>query len=450
VRYNALDTAPEAKEQKGYTHAMNRIPPSQKIGKKTEALLKQGLDGDADVTGLVIRLGIERVVQEMVEQEVTDYLEREHYQRRRPEQEHRGYRNGYVPGRIRTAEGEIVVQVPQVREAPETYRSRLMTFFRGNSDVLERLAVEMYARGLSTRDIEDALEEATGDRLLSRTAVSQITEVLWDEYEAFAECNLSGFEVEYLFLDAVYESLRQQGGGKEGVLCAWAICANGRKVMLHLALGNKESYPNWLEFLRDMVRRGLQTPVMVTTDGAPGLIRAVEEVFPNSLRQRCLAHKTRNVTDKVPDSVRAEVKNAVRAAYYAPNREVADMIAADVLKSYQDAYPAAMRSFQDDWEASIAYLRCPGIHHKRIRTTNLLERSFLEERRRTRTIPRFFSEKSCLKLVFATLWRASQRWQGVRMSEIERQQLKLLRRELGQLADTKHETVDVKTGQRAA
>ena len=439
-----------SKEQKGYTHAMHRIPPSQKIGKKTEELLKQGLDGEADVTSLVVRLGIERVVQEMVEQEVTDYLERGHYERRRPEQEHRGYRNGYEPGRIRTAEGEIVVQVPQVRDAPQTYRSRLMTFFRGNSEVLERLAVEMYARGLSTRDIEDALEEATGDRLLSRTAVSQITEVLWDEYEAFAERDLSGFEVEYLFLDAVYESLRQQGGGKEGVMCAWAICADGRKAMLHLALGNKESYQNWLEFLRDIVRRGLQTPVLVTTDGAPGLIRAVVEVFPHSLRQRCLAHKTRNVTDKIPDSVRAEVKNAIRAAYYAPNREVADMVATDVLKTYQRDYPAAMRSFQDDWEACVAYLRCPAIHHKRIRTTNLLERSFLEERRRTRTIPRFFSEKSCLKLVFATLWRASQRWQGVRMSEIERQQLRLLRRDLGHLADAKHDTIEHNAGRLVA
>jgi transposase-like protein len=429
---------------------MNRIPPSQKIGKKLEQLMNQGLDGEEDISSVVVRLGIERVVQEMVEQEVADYLERDHYQRRRPEQEHRGYRNGYEPGRIRTAEGEIVVQVPQVRDAPETYRSQLMTFLRGNSDVLERLAVEMYARGLSTRDIEDALEEATGDRLLSRTAVSQITEVLWDEYEAFAERDLSGFEVEYLFLDAVYESLRQQGGGKEGLMCAWAICADGRKVMLHLALGNKESYANWLEFLRDMVKRGLQTPVLVTTDGAPGLMRAVEEIFPNSLRQRCLAHKTRNVTDKVPDSARAEIKNAVRAAYYAPNREVADMIAADVLKTYQRDYPAAMRSFQDDWEACVAYLRCPAIHHKRIRTTNLLERSFLEERRRTRTIPRFFSEKSCLKLAFATLWRASQRWQGVRMSGIERQQLKLLRRELGLQPDGTQDAAGFKAQRLAA
>jgi putative transposase len=439
-----------SKGQKGYSHAMHRIPPSQKIRKRIEELLDQGLDGEADVTSLIVRLGIERVAQEIVEQEVTDYLERDHYQRRRPDQEHRGYRNGYEPGRLRTAEGEILVQVPQVRDAPETYRSRLMAFLRGNSDVLQRLAVEMYARGLSTRDIEDALEEATGDRLLSRTAVSQITEVLWDEYEAFAQRDLSGFDVEYLFLDAVYESLRQQGGGKEGILCAWAICADGRKAMLHLALGNKESYPNWLEFLRDMVKRGLQTPVVVTTDGAPGLIRAVEEVFPRTLRQRCLAHKTRNVTDKVPDRVRAEVKNAVRAAYYAPNREVADMIAADVLSTYQRDYPAAMHSFQDDWEACVAYLRCPAIHHKRIRTTNLLERSFLEERRRTRTIPRFFTERSCLKLVFATLWRASQRWQGVRMSHMERQQLRLLRRQLGLLPDGTHDDVGLQPQRLAA
>lgn len=429
---------------------MKRIPPSQRISKRINELLSLGMEGEEDVTTVIIRLGTERLVQELLEQEETDYLEREHYERRPPEQEHRGYRNGYERGRIRTAEGEIVVQVPQVRDAPQTYRSRLMTFLRGNSDVLERLAVEMYARGLSTRDIEDALEQATGDRLLSRTAVSQVTEVLWAEYEAFAERDLSGFEVEYLFLDAVYESLRKQGGGKEGLLCAWAICADGRKVMLHLALGNKESYENWLEFLRNMVKRGLRTPVLGTTDGAPGLIRAFEEVFPKSLRQRCLSHKTRNVLDKIPDSARAEVKGMVQAAYYAPNQEVARMMAAKVLETYQDPYPSAMKSFQDDFEACIAHLRCPAVHHKRIRTTNLLERSFLEGRRRTKVIPRFFTEKSCLKLVFATLWRASQRWHGVRMSEIERQQLRRLRGKLGLLAQDEQDTAQAKARDLAA
>jgi len=420
---------------------MQRIPPSQKIRQRINDLLSNGLQGEEDITTYLFRLGAERLIQEMLEQEVTDYLGREHYQRRSPSQEHRGYRNGYEPGRVDTAEGAIQVQLPQVRETVVAYRSRLMEFLRGNSDVLERLVVEMYARGLSTRDIEDALEEATGTRLLSRTAVSELTDSLWQEYEAFSQRDLSGFEVEYLFLDAVYESLRQQGGGKEGILCAWAICADGRRVMLHLALGNKESYDNWLDFLRDMLSRGLCTPVLITTDGAPGLIRAVEEVFQKSLRQRCLAHKTRNVIGKVPDNARQEVKAAVQAAYYAPDQDVAAMIAAEVLKDYQTLYPAAMKSFQDDWHACIAYLRCPHIHHKRIRTTNVLERCFLEQRRRTKTIPRFFTEKSCLKLVFATLWRASQSWCNVRMSEFEIQQLRLLRRELGLLDDQQPQVV---------
>jgi putative transposase len=306
------------------------------------------------MTSVVTRLGVERLIQEMLEEEVKDYLGRDHYVRRAPGQEHRGYRNGYEPGRLRTGEGEVTIQVPQVREAPETYRSELMTKLRGNSEVLERLAIEMYTRGMSTRDIEDAIEEATGERMLSRTAVSRLTESLWEDYAAFTQRDLSGFPVVYLFLDAVYESLRRQGGGKEGILCAWAICADGRKVLIHLALGNKESYENWLEFLRGLVQRGLRKPVMITTDGAPGLIRAVREVLPKSLRQRCLAHKTRNITDKVPESVREVVKAAVQGAYYAPSQQIAEMVAAEVLSQYQDEYPSAMASFRDDWDACIA------------------------------------------------------------------------------------------------
>ena len=198
-----------------------------------------------------------------------------------------------------------------------------------------------------------------------------------------------------------------------------------------MGLGNKESYTAWQDFIRDMQARGLQEPVLVTIDGAPGLIRAVEEAWPNSLRQRCLAHKIRNVIDKVPKDAQAELKAMVHSAYYAPNREVAEMIAKDLLERYQDQYPSAMKSFTNDLEACWSYMRCPVVHHKRIRTTNLLERAFVEQKRRTKIIPCFWTEKSCLKLVFATLWQASQRWRGVRMSEFEQQQLLQLRAELG-------------------
>jgi len=243
--------------------------------------------------------------------------------------------------------------------------------------------------------------------------------------------DLSGFAVEYLFLDAIYESLRLQGGGAEGLLCAWGILADGRKALLHLTLGNKESYRCWLGMLRDLVRRGLRPPVSITSDGAPGLLRAITETWPKSLRLRCWVHRMRNVLDKVPDAARAEVKAHLVAIRDAPTYETGRQTALAVLARFERAYPTAMASLREDLEASLAHLRLPAAHRKYVRTTNLIERSFLEERRRTKIIPRFFDERSCLKLVYATLVRASQRWQRIRVTDAERTHLLRLRQELG-------------------
>jgi len=410
---------------------MQRIPPSEQIRKQLDSLLDNGLVGQENLVGTLVQLGAQLVVQELLERETTEQLGRGHYQHHQPDEPLRGHRNGYEPGRLRTAEGDIAVQVPQVRDwiGDGPYRSSLMAFLRGNSDVLNRLAAEMYARGLSVRDIEDALQDATGEPLLSRTAVSELSETLWEDYQAFCERDLSSFAVEYVFVDAVYEGLRQWGCS-QGLLCAWAICRDGRKVMLHLALGSRESYDNCLAFLRDMVKRGLRTPILVATDGAPGLISAVQQVWGRSLRQRCLAHKMRNILDKVSPAAREEIKRRVQDVFYAPSLETAKERAAKVLRHYQKEHPAAMRSFNDDLEACLAYLRCPLAHHKAIRTTNLLERAFQESRRRTKVIPHFFTEKACLKLVFSALWKTSQRWRKVTMTELEQQQLELLRQEL--------------------
>jgi transposase-like protein len=408
---------------------MKRIAPSEQIEQVVQEFLQGGLYDNQQPVSELVKLGAQLIVQKALEQEVRDQLERDRYERRQEGQE--GLRNGYEPGRIRSAEGEIVLQVPQVRGTQEPYRSKLMDFLRGNSDVLEYLVVQMYTRGLSTRDVEEAFRDPySGELLLGRSAVSELTESLWEDYQAFCERDLSVFEVEYVFLDAVYESLRELAGLKEAVLVAWGICRDGRKVLLHMGLGNKESLDAWREFIRDMASRGLRAPTLVTSDGAPGLIAAIEEIWPHSLRQRCLVHKKRNILDKVPDSARQEVKKGLNAIYDAPNREVANVVIADFIKRYGKVYPSAITCFQDDLEACLAFLHCPVIHHKRIRTTNLLERAFLEQRRRTKTIPRFFDERSCLKLVFATLWQASERWQNVKMSEIECKQLDHLRREL--------------------
>lgn len=405
---------------------MKRIPPSKELSLLAEELRQR--NDVPDLLGELVRLGGRRMIQELLEGEVTERLGRERYERRG--EGPRGYRNGYKTRTLRTAEGVIEVDVPQVRDTEEVLRLAVWEALRRRTDVLDRLVVEMYTRGLSTRDIEDALREATGgESVLARSTVSRISDALWEDYEAFSQRDLSGLDIVYLFADAVYESLRQQAGLKEGILVTWGIQGDGSKVLIHLSLGNKESYEDWLDHFRDLVRRGLPTPLTVTTDGAPGLIKAVEAIWPEAERIRCWVHKMRNVLDKVPEEVRQVLKPYLEAVRDAPDIETGRRLAEEVLARFGDAYPSAMRSFEEDLEASLAHLKLPAVHRKHVRTTNLIERSFEEQRRRAKVIPRFRTEKECLKLVFATLWQASERWRRIRFSEHELKQLQRYRQE---------------------
>lgn len=403
---------------------MDRILDSDRLAQMGREL-RQDLATSNEVAGDWIRRAAQVLVEQMLSAEVEEALGRGSYQRR-DEDGRAGYRNGYKTRSIRTAEGKVAVDVPQVRGRDEPYRSAVWQALGKRSPALEKLAVEMYARGLSTRDIEDLLKELSDGQeqsLLSKSAVSRVTEVLWEEFEAFAKRDLSSFDVVYLFCDAVYESLRQQAGCRQAILVTWAICSDGSKVLLHLSLGNKESSDAWLEHLRSVVSRNLPVPLTVTTDGAPGLIKAVEAMWPESERIRCWFHKMHNVLDKVPDEMREPIKRLLRDVRDAPDHQTGMQRAKAMIGQYERELPSAMACLAEDLEATLAHLKLPSLHQKMIRTTNLCERSFVEERRRSKVIPHFFDERSCLKLVFATLWRASQRWRGVRFTEMETKQL---------------------------
>jgi putative transposase len=408
---------------------MRRLPPSVLVREELDRLLHGGVEEGTNIISALVETVTRSVVQQLLEGEQADFLGgRGRYQRRAGGQ--RGSRNGYEPGRIRTAEGAIGVRVPQVRGADEPFRSSLMGFLEGNSDVLDRLVTEMYARGLSTRDVEDAFRDATGELLISKSAVSQITDQLWEDYCAFVATDLSDVEVEYLFCDAVFESLRRQGA-KEALLVAWCIDSGGRKHLLHLAVGNKESEVAWTDFFRNMVGRGLRLPTTVTTDGAPGMIKAVKAVFPKSVRIRCWFHRLSNIRAKLPDDDAAEVMAHLYAIRDAPTLDAARAAADRFENTYGRNFPSAVTCFAEDRDALLAIHRVPVRHRIRVRTTNLAERSFEEERRRTKVIPRLMSERATMKLAFATMIRAADRWCRVSINDIERHQLRLLRAELG-------------------
>jgi len=324
-----------------------------------------------------------------------------------------------------------LIEKPQVSNSPKGFSSELWPHIKGNTEQLEKIAVEMYARGCSTRDIEELLKDESGRILLSKSAISQLNKRLWEEYEAFCKADLSEYDVVYIFCDAVYESLRLHKSPKEGILVVWAILSSGTRVLLSMVLGNKESSEDWLDVLRDLKRRGLSDPVLGTTDGAPGLIKAFEQVFPKTLRQRCLVHKKKNILNKVPSEIAEEVKIHLNSVYFAPDEASAQREAEAFRQKYEAIYPSAVKSFAEDFEACIQHLKCPAGHRKVITSTNLAERSFLEERRRSNTIPRFFNEKSGLKLAFACLIRASQNWRKLKFTFEDQIKILELRQRLG-------------------
>src|SRR5215471_2655120 len=408
---------------------MRRVAPSVVAREQLQRLLGGGVDHEQNIVSALVETVTRLVVQELLEGEQGDFLGgRGRYQRRGEEQ--LGLRNGYERGRLRTAEGSIEVALPQVRGAGEPFHSSLMSFLDGNSEVLESLVNEMYARGLSTRDVEDAFRDSTGELLISKSAVSKITDRLWADYQAFIARDLSEVEAEYLFVDAVFESLRRHGA-KEALLVGWCIDSEGRKHLLHLSVGNKESEACWTEFFRHMLARGLRMPTTVTSDGAPGLVKAIGVCFPASVRIRCWFHRLANIRAKLPDESAAEVLAHLYAVRDAPTLDAARAAADRLINTFDRAFPAAVACFLDDLDALLAIHRVPVRHRIRVRTTNLAERSFVEERRRTKVIGRFSSERSAMKVVFATMIRAADRWCRVSISDLERHQLKLLRTELG-------------------
>lgn len=405
---------------------MKRVPPSEKTRQKIAELLSEGTTNSP--LSELFAVSVQSIIEEALEGAVRDLLGRDHYERKSLAE---GYRNGYRKGRMKTSEGEVTYASPQVREVDASPLKAIRDFLKGRSPELERLAVEMYARGCSTRDIEAIFRDETGRSLLSRTAVSEVTEVLWAEYEEFATRDLSEIDLLYLFLDGIAERLRP-GAKREAVLCAWGMTKSGRKVLIHLAPGTKESTDCCREFIQDLQRRGLPDPVLVITDGAAGLIRAVEECFAASLRGRCLAHKMRNLMSKLPESLMAEFKEAAKASYQAPSVAMARVLRKDLVERFGKECPTAVRCFEEDFEACIAHLNCPPKHRRFVRTTNLLERLFLEERRRVKAAGMMFGERAVLKMMYAATIRASDTWRGIKVSEFELAQLERLGKQLAQ------------------
>ena len=404
-----------------------RLKPSDE---KKQALLdflqgKGNGDSGANFLSELIVRSTEQVLQELLEAEQTEFLGRDNYQRGGDQGI---YRNGYETGTLKSSEGIMQVKLPQVRGLNQPYQSSLWQTLGRTSEHLQALVTELYSNGLSTRDIEYSLEQALGQFMLSKSSVSVITECLVEQYEAFKARDLGGFNVAYVFIDVVFEPLRRYGS-RLGVMVCWGQCTDGSRVLLDLTLANNESYEAALEFIHGMICRGLQPPLSCTTDGAPGLTKAVSAAWPRSKRIRCWFHKMQNLQQKVPPQAWPDVKAMIEDMRDAPTIQQGEQRHQACLEQLQNDFPEAYRCLQDDSQASLNHLYFPKRHRLMIRTTNLVERCFVEERRRTKVIPHLWDEQSLTKLVFSVLIRVSDRWSKRQFSEMEQQQLKQLRKD---------------------
>jgi putative transposase len=403
-----------------------RIPPSARLEQAIADLVEDAQWDPARLAELG-RLGAQLILQRAVEDEVSAFLGRAHYQRAPSA---RGYRNGTRPRRVHTAEGELVVQVPQVRDTVERFVCRTIPGTRTvvRTRPLEALVIGAYVRGLSDRDLESLLAEAGLGRL-SKSSASRVCQELRERYRAFCARSLSGIELLALFLDAVYLPTRPSGA-KEGVLVAWGYDLNGKRVLLAVVLGQRERHEDWLELGRDLVRRGLPAPWLVVTDGAPGLVRAVEELWPEADRQRCSVHRLRNVLAKLPK--RGDIRKRVQAAYWAAldeatSAEEAEANLRGLVADLEREYPSAAACLAEDLPALCVHLRYPLHLRRRLRSTNLLERSLGEVQRRVKVIGRFPGETSCLSLCWAVLDLVIAGARSLGLSDLDRKEVQRLR-----------------------
>ena len=362
---------------------------------------------------LFAREGARLLLMVGLEEEVTGFLKRRPYER--SQGNICGYRNGHRERQVSCGAGEIEVAVPRVSDTREVFHSQLLEAWQRRSKLLEETIPLLYVEGLSTRDFKRALKPLWGKSGLSRSSVSRANKALKEAFNNWRRRDLSLEEIIYLFLDGIYLGVRGNHRDKEAVLVAHGITREGKRVVLHLSLGGRESIESWKGVLNDLVERCLRRPQLLITDGNQGLLRAINDIWPEVPRQRCAIHRIRNVLARVPKKRQDEVKKAVHRIFYAACLDDARDEAKQFLSHYSREFPTACETFARHLEECLTFYRFPERHWKHIRTSNVIERAFKEVKRRTRVVGRFPNETSALVMVFSLLEEEKVKWQKVGM-----------------------------------
>ena len=367
----------------------------------------------------ILRTGARKLLAEALEAEIKGFLSQ--YRELRDNQEYqRVVRNGYLPEReIQTGIGPVSVKVPRARDrqpdhesGPIRVNSSLLPPYLRKTKSMEELIPWLYLKGISTGDFSDALAALVGKDApgLSASTISRLKTIWQEDLEQWQKRDLSHKRYVYIWADGIYCNVRMEE--RQCLLVIIGATKDGKKELLALESGFRESELSWTELLLDLKHRGLkEAPELAIGDGALGFWKALTKVYHNTSWQRCWVHKTANVLNKLPKSIQAKAKEKLHQIWMASDKAEAQKHFDDFISIYEAKYPKAAKCLQKDREVLLTFYDFPAEHWRHIRTTNPIESTFSTVRLRTAKVRSCFSSKTVVTMAFKLCQCAEKRWQ---------------------------------------
>ena len=378
------------------------------------AALSQPEDINDPLTEL-LRQGAKELISKAVEAELIELLEQ--FNDVKIEGKQAVVRNGYLPQRqIQTGLGNVEIKIPKVRDRSGQgikFNSKLIPPYLKRAESVEEFLPFLYLKGVSTGDFSDALKVLLGDDAegLSAGTISRLKEKWQHEHKAWSQRDLSSKNYVYLWADGIYFNVRGDND-RSCILVIMGATDKGKKELVAIEDGHRESEQSWTEVLQDLRNRSLnKSPKLAIGDGALGFWKALAKVYPDTRGQRCWVHKIANVLNKLPKSVQPKVKESMQDIWMAETRKEAYAAFDSTVKRFGDKYQRAMNCLEKDKDAMLAFYDFPARHWCHIRTSNPIESTFATVRLRTHKTRNCVSRASIFAMVFKLVQAAEKRWQ---------------------------------------
>lgn len=367
-----------------------------------------------------VRERVQTLIQEVLEEEVTELLGRRKSERRAAVDAPAGYRNGHgEPRRLTLGAGTITVERPRVRGLEERFESRVLAAFRRRTAGVDEMLPQLYLHGLAEGDFDLALRAFLGDEApLSATTMARLKSKWQAERAAWDARRLENLEPVYLWADGVYVKAGLEDR-KAAILVLIAGLSDGRKVVLAVRSGQRESSQSWAALLRDLKERGLPSPRLVIADGHLGLWGALRDVYPEAQEQRCWNHRIVNVLDRIGRRDQPVAQDLLRKVGYADTLEQAEK-AKHIFQEWcaQRSYEDAGALLDKDWDRMVTFFQFPKEHWMHLRTTNPVESPFAPLRLRTAAAKRFKKVENATAVIWKLLLITERKFQRLSAADL--------------------------------